>query len=836
MNKLLLLFLSTLLVVLLAITGVLLYAFSANGNDVIKGYIQSELQSKMAPLAVDVRKFTLDAGSARMIVDINHTAKVEIVTQYDMLHQSFQGIYHMTARNFTYNQMFLRQAQVKGHFQGNIEDVFVDGMGTALDAPLSYRFRVLEGVPQKIEAAMKGISLAEVLGLLAQPPLAEGKMDIDINMPDIGTEFANGYGHIILHKAQFDRALVTKIYDLPLPKSSYVTAKVDVKLKGDALELLADAQSNLFHLKVKEASLAMKEKRMQAHYFMDVKEMAILSKNRLSGALKVEGDVHVEGKKYQIKGATNSLGGTLLFDVAEVSKLHFENLKLSKILQLLKQPVYASGLLSGSGDIDKTFTHGRYDIQIEKGHFDTKNIKKHFAYDLPSVNDYSLQSEGKIVDKVLKAKGAFKSSVSDLTLTKLSYEIEKKKLQTDYALFLPDIGLLLPENKAVKRGYMSAKGLLKFDKTLYITGSTSGLGEQLDFIYDGKRAKVDARDLFVEKLLSLSALPRYVKGKLSSSIVLTDVKNMEGNFHLHSKKLTTQSHVMERVLGKKLAMNLSLESKGRLKKAMAYVTSTVDTDMGKLQLDDMVVNTKTSAIKSAYRLEIPALQKAEVLLGKKLYGALLLTGEIHKEKQLNVTGETNSLGGNIAYTLNGDILHSTLKKVSVDKILTMLGHKPLVQGEAFGTMVYNLKSKKGTLDIDIQAFQIKSSSTTKSVKMFIGKDPARIIYKTTKLHAEIDADVTRYTLIAKGARSQITIRQGVVDKVKDTHRAKFEFVYEKYVVTGSIGGSVEHPSVRIDPSSIMQSKAGEKIQNKLNKALGGDMGQAVGGFLKGLKF
>jgi hypothetical protein len=56
------------------------------------------------------------------------------------------------------------------------------------------------------------------------------------------------------------------------------------------------------------------------------------------------------------------------------------------------------------------------------------------------------------------------------------------------------------------------------------------------------------------------------------------------------------------------------------------------------------------------------------------------------------------------------------------------------------------------------------------------------------------------------------------------------------VVTGTVGGSVEHPSLSIDPSAIMQSKTGEKIQKKLDKALGGDMGKAVGGFLKGFKF
>lgn len=215
---------------------------------------------------------------------------------------------------------------------------------------------------------------------------------------------------------------------------------------------------------------------------------------------------------------------------------------------------------------------------------------------------------------------------------------------------------------------------------------------------------------------------------------------------------------------------------------------------------------------------------------------MLLSGNISQDKILNVTGATSSLGGKIEYTLTGDNLKSKINKVPVENILGMLGHDKLVQGNAEGAMTYNLKTKVGVLDIDIGSFQIKPNSTTNTVKMFIGKDPARIIYNSTKLHAKLKGDITTYTLIAKGSRSTIEITSGKIDKAANTHRAKFKFDYEKYSVTGTIGGTVDHPKILVDPSAIMESKTGEQIQKKLDKALGGDMGKAVGGFLKGMKF
>ena len=79
MNKLLLTFLLILLVILLAVTGTLFYAFSSSGNEMLKSYFKDELEAKIG-LPVEVHKFTLEAGKTSFIVDINNQANVEIVT------------------------------------------------------------------------------------------------------------------------------------------------------------------------------------------------------------------------------------------------------------------------------------------------------------------------------------------------------------------------------------------------------------------------------------------------------------------------------------------------------------------------------------------------------------------------------------------------------------------------------------------------------------------------------------------------------------------------------------------------------------------------------------
>ncbi len=835
MNRLALILLSTILVALLSISAILLYAFSEHGNATVKNYIQKDLEEKLS-LPVDVREFTLEAGKSTLLLRINEQVDVEAVIHYAVLTQSFTGIYRIQAKNFNYENMVLRQLDVEGHFKGRADDIVVDGKGTALDAVLTYRFSLLKNIPKKIEAVMQGIGVEELLVLFGQPPLLKGKIDVDINMPDIGDEFADGYGHIVLHKALFDGSLVKEMYDLDVPKESYVLGNIDMKLRGNSLDIAAKAKSNLFTLSVDEAKVELKDKNVSVHYAIDVKEMGILTQNKLSGALKILGKFEGADKTYRAEGMTHSLGGTLRFDITEHSKVSFENLDLEKIQLLTRQPLLLKGLLSGSADVDKEFQSGRYDVQIQKGKVNAKIVEKEFGYKVPSVNHFTLSSKGKIVKSVLDAEGTVKSNLSDVKLRDIKYRFKKKELQANYDVFLPNLGLLIPNNKAIKRGYLHVKGELELDKILKVKGEAKGLGEALTFVYDGKGLKIDAENLFIEKLLSLSNLPRYVKGKLSAQVNISDIEGKSGTFYFKANHLETQPNPMERLMGKKLSIPLEFTSKGDMKKGVATLSAKIQTSMGNLYLEDMIIDSKSENLKSSYRLDIPSLEKTYALTGTKLYGPMILLGNLSKEKVLKVRGNTSSIGGNIDYTLIAESFYSKINKVPVENILALLGHDKLVEGDAYGSVKYDIKKKVGTIDIDIKSFQIKSSSTTKTVKMFIGKDPARIIYNSTKLHANIDADIISYTLTAKGSHSSIEVREGRLDKARDTHRAKFKFVYEKYVVTGSIGGTIDKPRIIVDPASIMQSKTGEKIQEKLDKALGGDMGKAVGGFLKGFTF
>jgi len=175
MNKLLTIILSMLLFVLLTIAGLFLFTFSQTGNEMLKPYVKQELEEAIG-MPVEVKKFSLESGKSSLDFVINKQAVVNVVSQYSLWDQSFDGIYQIKADKFSYEDMQFTKVELKGNFKGVEEDIYVDGKGTALEGKADYSLNIIDDVAQKILLNLKGAQFAEVLQLNGHPALAEGKI------------------------------------------------------------------------------------------------------------------------------------------------------------------------------------------------------------------------------------------------------------------------------------------------------------------------------------------------------------------------------------------------------------------------------------------------------------------------------------------------------------------------------------------------------------------------------------------------------------------------------------------------------------------------------------
>ncbi len=827
MNKLFIAFLSFIVIVLSVLIAIRLFIFSDSGNDTIKSYIQTSLEQKTG-LPVDIYDFSLDENKIKFSLKINKEIDVDVITQYNILSQSFDGIYHIYSKKFNYKGFALRHADLRGRFTGASDDMQITGTGRVLDANLSYRLHMEESAFQHIEVQMKALNISEVFALLGEDSLLEGTVDMNVYLPHIGESSAKGHGKIILHKSFFNREKIAQKYDISLPKDSYVIGDIDMKLEGKELSCVSQLEGNLFSLRSDNASFNVSNRTFEAQYKMDVNNLNLFTQNKLRGAFKLEGKIEADKEKFHIMGASHSWGGILVFDKTDVFTLRFDNLALEKVLYATKQPSFAKGVLSGGINNFKDLKQGQYTLEIKEGTFIADVFKKQWGYEIPSMNDFTLASQGYIVKDFVEMKSILNSTLGDLDLAKGKYLLKDKSFSTSYALFLPNIGLLIHDNMAVKRGYIRANGEATLSEESRIVGKLEGLGGVVDFEYTPKDLNVEAPDLFIEKILSLSDLPRYVKGKVLTKVTMHDMKKREGKFSISSDDLMTQPRIIEKIIGKPIAIKMQMRAEGNVTKEKVRLSALFYNDMAKFSLDNMRIDRKNKTVKSEYLLDILELKNAYALTNRKLYGPMKIVGTLSKEKELEIIGYTHSLGGEISFLQREHDIVTDINTVSLDNIIALFGHDRWVNGDVRGNIEYNSKEKIGTVDLNISKFQIISNSSTKMLKTIIGKDPSRIIYRTTTLYAEIEKNIIEYTLLAEGSHSTIEIINGLIDRKSNTHRAYITFTYEDYEITGEIKGSIDHPTLSIDPTALLQSPLGEKIQDKVDKALGG--------FLKGFKF
>jgi hypothetical protein len=834
MKKFLIVLLAALLFVLLTVTGVLLYLFSDTGNATLKPYLQQKLAQEIG-MPVKVNSYRLRAGSSRLDVVINDRMRIRVVSRFSLWKRSFEGLYHIVAHDFEYQGAKLRQANIKGHFKGVPENIFVDGNGTALDAPVNYRLRVKEESLRQIEATMQGLSLAEVLALSKQPPLAQGRVNIEIDMPRIGEEGAKGTAHLRLSKATFNAPLIRKLYGYDLPDNSPINAKAEARLEGKKITFGADAKSALFLLGLKKGILDLDAKKLQSQYRLDIRELRVLTQNKLAGALTLTGALRAKGKVVYLTGMSRSLGGELHFEKGKKTTVTLQDLSVAKLLRMLRQPNYLEGKLGGKLTInDAALQKGSYLLQVTEGRVNARVIGQRFGYTVPDNTQITFRSEGRISGGMVHAKSELHSSLADATLSSMQYDMKTKRLSTQYRVTIPNPQRLLQKQSRAKGMPLAIKGKLDYQNTIALEGNIKGLGKRIHFAYDGIRAELDAVAMQVGKALALAGLPVYVTGGADLQLKLSNVKALNGTFVLKSSRLTTRPESMRKLIGKPLKMHLSLNARGKMTKGSAYGKANVQSDLGTLNLSKFNAGIKTGTFNAAYTLKIPDLTKLYLLTGSKLYGSILTSGTISKTKYLKINGTTRSLGGNVNYTLVDDRFSTKVSAVPLPNILKLQGFSPDFLGTASGKAAYNLKSRIGKADLTIASFQIKSSTLTNTLKTVLGKDPARIIFKTTTFHADIKKDIVTYTLHAKGGYSAFDLTSGWLNMKTKAIRAKFKFVYGKYTIYGKIKGTTEHPKVMLDTKAIIKDKLKKKVKEKLQKKLQKALGGQAGALLRGL--
>jgi len=338
---------------------------------------------------------------------------------------------------------------------------------------------------------------------------------------------------------------------------------------------------------------------------------------------------------------------------------------------------------------------------------------------------------------------------------------------------------------------------------------------------DAKDITINLKNMDLSDILVLTQQPPVAKGLVDANITIPTLvkgeRNSHGNIILNG--ITFNDDIMKKLY--KVSMPEAMKMDGIVDVNLTDTTVIGSVDMqgniANANLKDVRFDRKTKYISANYMIDIMNLKSLSGLLRTKMDGAIVLKGDIEKEKTVKITGITKSLGGEVNYKVLDNNFSASFVAVPVKNMLNMFRFPAFVNADASGNFDYNLQNKTGNTKLALEEFRLASNTVTKSLKMMIQKDPSSIVFGETSLDAAINGDEINYTLMAKALDASITVGDATINKEKDTHDAKIEFVYNQFAIKGNIGGSIRQPRVGFDatgfiPDSEFMPKAEKKIK------------------------
>lgn len=349
-----------------------------------------------------------------------------------------------------------------------------------------------------------------------------------------------------------------------------------------------------------------------------------------------------------------------------------------------------------------------------------------------------------------------------------------------------------------------------------------------DIIFSVKNAKI-------EKLLYLVNQPLYAKGLLNINAKLTDMK---GKIITKLSKGVVANSIVNKSFNTKLK-NL-LNFKGDIVTILDEKTAKTKVDfyttMANIFVKEAVFNLDDASLKSDYKVQVSNLAKLYDVTATKMRGSIVISGEVKKDKDLIITGLSNFLDGKLNYKLKNDDFTASIKEVKILKVLHMLYYPEFFTSSSALDLSYNLLSKKGKVVGKLLDGQFLTNNYSTLINQFASFDMTKEVYEAVNLTSNIDKNIIKSVLDMKSSHTSIVVPNSEVNLDKNTVSALVKTDLKGIVFDTTVEGSLNNPKIKVDTSKLLgaaaKSKAKEKINEAIDKRLGGDAGNLLKSFFK----
>ena len=345
-------------IIFIIATSFSLLLFHDKGNELISPYLSSYL-SKETKRNIEIKELKIDMGHIEATAVVDKINQLKTDGEFSLSTQKVDLNYQLRSKNFPLKKLDMQgDIDVNGTAKGSIEKIEIKGSGDAFAFDLAYNFILNNQEIHKLHIDMDKADVERVLKIAKQPPLAQGKADIRIDIPTIvGKKISSAKMDIKLYKTLLNEKVLHQSFNINIPSHTTLTADINSTLEKEIAHIKGDIHSTLGSLSFNDAQYSLKDKKLHSDYQVNIKEP------KSNFPLDAKGEVEYH-EKLKVKGVTKSLDGEIHFNLIDtILQANLNGVSVTKLMTMLNYPKMFEGQIFG--DITYNIKNKQGDINTQ---------------------------------------------------------------------------------------------------------------------------------------------------------------------------------------------------------------------------------------------------------------------------------------------------------------------------------------------------------------------------------------------------------------------------------------------------------------------------------------
>ena len=813
------------------------------GNGFVKPYVQNLIKEKSG-FDVKFDKFQIRPTSVDIVANVNGEIVANVNGGLSIFSQSLDLKYDVAVSDLKSLGVKLNEAmKISGIAKGKFSDFTASGVGQMLGSNVSFDANLKDYKPLSLKLDAKNLQVEKALALAGQPIYAHGKISAVANIVESGGK-PNGTANIDILDVKTDNALIAKDFNVTLPSNFAANGKIVADVKDGIVNAKSAVITPLATIGSDKTIYDPNSNTLSSDVKLIVDDLAKFEPvvgQKLSGAFKANGnviatagelknfDVKVEGFGGNVDAVLN--GGKL---IAKISSL-----KLDELVKIAAFPAFVSGTISGEAvlnDVHNTQNiSGSVKLATKNARLnpaELKQVAKEINLSKPLA--FELNANADVASSKAKFNAALNSELLKLKSLSGVYGLDDKNADVKFDAGIDDLGKFEELIGKKLSGKVDVKGAAKLVNNALseLVLNANALGGKIDANLKNEKLAANLSALSLKDAFTLAALSNYADAVIDGAVNLSglDPKNLSGTAKFNVKNGIVNSAVVAKELdkrfpsGTKFDANADIAINGGKAKfdAAANLVSNANKNLIALKNLKGDYELESGSAKADFELGIRELKEIEFLVGRPLYGPLLVIGDATKMgEKLSANVNSRLFNGDLKAVLKDDILNANLKSFTAKGLTDFLGLSHVYDGTGDMTMDYNLVSQKGKFDVTVNDGKLAKTDFTEQVRTFTGRDITSEIYKNSKIKGTINKNLIDFNADMNATRSHVSVTGGKYDMATKAINVPIKMNYEKTDIDITVTGTSDNPKYTIG-SDYLRGKAVKELDRFLDKKFGKD--------------